>query len=318
MWKIILLSTVQCLFLSGGQVFLKFAMNSMEPFRLSAPFFRSLFANWYLLASGICMAIATLLWLYILKLFDFSVAYPMISISYIFGMLAAIFIFHETIPPLRWLGVLLIMAGVTFIARPAAAQRDVRQATAREEYMMKSQIEEASRKITTLQCNFTQVKNMALLNDKLVSEGRMYYRPAPLQLRWEYLSPYRYTFVLNNETIQMQSDSSLNTIDAKSSKFFQEIIKIMISGITADGLSDTKRFKTRYSRRDRKGLWEIHLIPVQKEMKQIFTIIILTFSAEDYTVQQIAMHEPGGDTTHIRFVDKQTNLPLEDNLFHIH
>ncbi|MDR2810418.1 MAG: EamA family transporter [Tannerellaceae bacterium] len=117
MWKIILLSTVQCLFLSGGQVFLKFAMNRMDTFRFSLLFFRNLLTNWYLLASGLCMAIATLLWLYILKHFDFSVAYPMISISYIFGTLAAIYIFHETVPPLRWVGIFLIMAGVTLIAK---------------------------------------------------------------------------------------------------------------------------------------------------------------------------------------------------------
>ncbi|MDR2118487.1 MAG: EamA family transporter [Tannerellaceae bacterium] len=117
MWKIILLSTVQCLFLSGGQVFLKFAMNRLDTFQFSRLFFRNLLTNWYLLASGLCMVIATLLWLYILKHFDFSVAYPMISISYIFGMLAAIYIFHETVPLIRWAGVCFIMIGVTLIAR---------------------------------------------------------------------------------------------------------------------------------------------------------------------------------------------------------
>jgi undecaprenyl phosphate-alpha-L-ara4N flippase subunit ArnE len=104
------------LFLSAGQVFLKFAMNSTDTFRFSWLFFRHLLTNWYLLASGLCMAMATLLWLYIIKHFDFSVAYPMISISYIFGMLAAIYIFHETVPLTRWAGVFLIMAGVTLIA----------------------------------------------------------------------------------------------------------------------------------------------------------------------------------------------------------
>jgi undecaprenyl phosphate-alpha-L-ara4N flippase subunit ArnE len=105
------------LFLSGGQVFLKFAMNRTGTFRFSWLFFRDLLTNWYLLASGLCMVVATLLWLYIIKHFDFSVAYPMISISYIFGMLAAIYIFHETVPLIRWAGVFLIMTGVILIAK---------------------------------------------------------------------------------------------------------------------------------------------------------------------------------------------------------
>lgn len=117
MWKIILLSIVQCLFLSAGQVLLKFAVNRMDAFRFSWPFFRSLLVNWYLPASGLCMTAATLLWLYILRHFDFSVAYPMTGLSYVFGMLAAVYLFHETASPARWAGVFLIMTGVTLIAR---------------------------------------------------------------------------------------------------------------------------------------------------------------------------------------------------------
>ena len=66
---------------------------------------------------GICYAAGTLLWMYILKKFPFSMAYPMISLSYVFGMLAAIFIFHESIPATRWIGVFLIMSGCVLIAR---------------------------------------------------------------------------------------------------------------------------------------------------------------------------------------------------------
>jgi undecaprenyl phosphate-alpha-L-ara4N flippase subunit ArnE len=105
------------LFLAGGQVCLKFAMARMIKFSLTWTFIANVLTNWYLLASGICMALATVLWLYLMKHFAFSVIYPMISISYIFGMLAAIYIFHETIPMTRWLGVLLIMAGIVLIAK---------------------------------------------------------------------------------------------------------------------------------------------------------------------------------------------------------
>jgi undecaprenyl phosphate-alpha-L-ara4N flippase subunit ArnE len=89
----------------------------MGKFSFTWSFFRDLTTNGWLLGSGLCMAAATFLWLYIIKYFEFSVAYPMISISYIFGMLAAIFIFHETVPIIRWIGVLLIMAGVILIAK---------------------------------------------------------------------------------------------------------------------------------------------------------------------------------------------------------
>ena len=36
---------------------------------------------------------------------------------YVFGMLAAIYIFHEQVSTVRWLGILLIMAGCYLIAK---------------------------------------------------------------------------------------------------------------------------------------------------------------------------------------------------------
>jgi undecaprenyl phosphate-alpha-L-ara4N flippase subunit ArnE len=108
---------MQCLFLSGGQVCLKFALNRMDKFSFTWAFFSHLLTNWWFLSTGICMGAATVLWMYLIKQFPFSMVYPMISISYIFGMLASIYIFHETIPVTRWIGVVLIMGGVILIAK---------------------------------------------------------------------------------------------------------------------------------------------------------------------------------------------------------
>lgn len=44
-------------------------------------------------------------------------AYPMVSLSYVFGMFAAIIFFKEDIPAIRWVGVLLILTGCTLVAR---------------------------------------------------------------------------------------------------------------------------------------------------------------------------------------------------------
>ncbi|MDR1602778.1 MAG: EamA family transporter [Tannerella sp.] len=117
MWKLILLSVTQCLFLCGGQVFLKLTVEKTGAFRFAWAFFRNLLVNWNFLASGLCMAVASCLWMYMLKRYELSVVYPMISISYVFGMLASIYIFHETVSFVRWIGVFMIMTGVVLIAR---------------------------------------------------------------------------------------------------------------------------------------------------------------------------------------------------------
>ncbi|MDL2252002.1 EamA family transporter [Odoribacter sp. OttesenSCG-928-J03] len=117
MWKIIPLAIIQSILLSGGQVLLKFALDKMGKFEMTRVFWSNLLVNWWFLGCGICYALATILWIYILKHFPFSLAYPMISLSYVFGMIAAILFFHEQVSVTRWMGVILIMGGCCLIAK---------------------------------------------------------------------------------------------------------------------------------------------------------------------------------------------------------
>lgn len=112
-----LLSLLQSLLLVTGQVCLKLALMPLPPFQWSLPYFAALVRNVPLAACGVCYGVATLLWMYIVKHFPFSMAYPLVSMSYALGMVAAVVVFHETVSPLKWAGVLLIMAGCYCIAK---------------------------------------------------------------------------------------------------------------------------------------------------------------------------------------------------------
>ncbi|MDR0872801.1 MAG: EamA family transporter [Prevotellaceae bacterium] len=115
--KVILLTILQCFLLASGQVCFKFAVEKITKFQFSWAYAVDILTNWWLLASGICLISATVLWGFILKHFEFSVAYPITAFAYVFGILAAIFIFHETVSLTRWLGVGFIIFGVILIAK---------------------------------------------------------------------------------------------------------------------------------------------------------------------------------------------------------
>ena len=115
--KVIILTIFQCFLLASGQVCFKFAVEKIEKFRWSYVYFFNLMTNYWFLASGVCLILATVLWGFILKHFAFSIAYPVTAFAYIFGMLAAVFIFHETVPITRWIGVGFIMLGVIFLVK---------------------------------------------------------------------------------------------------------------------------------------------------------------------------------------------------------
>lgn len=117
MWKLIPLSAVQAIFLCGGQVLLKLALNRMGEFSWTWKFFAAQLTNWWFLGCGIAFAVATVLWLYILRHYPFGIAYPLSCLSYLFGLFAALLVFREPVTASQWVGVLLIMAGCALIAK---------------------------------------------------------------------------------------------------------------------------------------------------------------------------------------------------------
>lgn len=117
MWRVVCLAIVQSALLAAGQVFLKYALQRMEPFGWTWQFWGKLLVNWPFAVCGLLFGASSVLWLYIVKHWPLSVAYPMISLSYVFGMLAAIVCFHEQVSLVKWAGVALIMAGCCLIAK---------------------------------------------------------------------------------------------------------------------------------------------------------------------------------------------------------
>lgn len=112
-----ILAIIQSLLLAGGQVLLKFALARMLPFAMTLEFWKSVFVNWQFAACVLCYGAGSILWFYIVKNYPFSMAYPLVSLSYVFGMIAAIVFFNESVDFMKWIGVLLIMLGCYFIAR---------------------------------------------------------------------------------------------------------------------------------------------------------------------------------------------------------
>ncbi len=108
---------MQSALLAGGQVFLKFALRKIHHFEWTKDFWVNLLLNRQFACCGVFFGASSILWMYILKHYPLSVAYPMISLSYVFGLLAAILFFHESVSAMKWLGVSFIIIGCFLIAK---------------------------------------------------------------------------------------------------------------------------------------------------------------------------------------------------------
>lgn len=176
------------------------------------------------------------------------------------------------------------------------------------------EISDVAASVKTLQCDFIQTKTLKMLDDKIVSEGKMYCSQ-PNMLRWEYVSPYIYTFILNNDVVMLKSSSRSDVIDVNRNKMFKEIACIMMNSVLGKCLMDKKSFKVSLS--DKNPYYVVTLIPMKREMKQTFTKILLYYDRECSMIVKVEMHERNGDNTLIELNHITKNSPINTSVYDI-
>lgn len=112
--KIILLILFNVILLTAGQVLWKKGLDQAGG--ISAENLLGIIFSPLILTGLALYVLATIVWFYVLSRADLSYAYPLQSLAYVLGVIAAWLIFKEVIPPTRWLGVFIIIIGVGVVS----------------------------------------------------------------------------------------------------------------------------------------------------------------------------------------------------------
>ncbi|WP_462381410.1 4-amino-4-deoxy-L-arabinose-phosphoundecaprenol flippase subunit ArnE [Pseudomonas sp. Marseille-QA0892] len=103
-----LASFLSCL----GQIAQKIAVERWRGHHRTA--WQKLRSPW-LLAGLTFLGLGLLAWLLVLQRLEVGIAYPMLSLNFVWVTLAAHWLFHEHIDARHWLGVGLIIAGIVVL-----------------------------------------------------------------------------------------------------------------------------------------------------------------------------------------------------------
>lgn len=183
-----------------------------------------------------------------------------------------------------------------------------------DEAQVKATINQAAARMKSMQCDFVQTKHLKMLNDKMVSEGKMYYQQSN-KLRWEYISPYHYTFILNQSQVSLRNARRNDVIDVNQNKIFKEIARLMMNSVVGRSLSDDKDFTSVTTANPTD--WIATLTPLRKNLKQMFKEIRLHFNKKTSMVSKVILIERNGDKTVIELKNVKTNAPVNADMFAI-
>lgn len=170
---------------------------------------------------------------------------------------------------------------------------------------MKKQILESGSRMESIVCDFVQTKTMSLLDEKMVSTGKMTY-VSPDVLAWEYSSPVNYAFRMKGSTVSLERDGALETFDVNGNKMIREIARLIMGSIAGNSISDENAFST--SVEDAGGEWIVTMVPKRKEAMKLWSSLVLHFSPERRCATGFVMNETSGDVTAIDFKNITTTF----------
>ncbi len=101
-----------------GQIFLKIAANTIGPISLKSNVLEllNLSMNIHLMLGLMSYFFSTIIWIIALSRVSLSVAYPMVSLGYVFVALAAWYLFNEPLSSMKLLALGIIIFGIILLA----------------------------------------------------------------------------------------------------------------------------------------------------------------------------------------------------------
>lgn len=209
--------------------------------------------------------------------------------------------------------IVLILILLLYLSTRGYSQK-YQKATIKEKQDIIKAIKNISEKQRSMVCDFKQEKSISLLNDSFISKGQLFYK-FPNKLKWSYIKPYVYDFIINNDKVFMHTESSNQSFDINSNQLFQEISKMMISNIDGSFVTNNDLFEISFYKNKKE--WLLILNPMSKSMKQFFNKIKVVFSKRNIEIKHITLVENTGDTTEILLYNKKINKEIDEEVFNI-
>lgn len=181
-----------------------------------------------------------------------------------------------------------------------------------EKKQLMEKISASSKNLQTLKCSFVQEKKLSYLQDVDKSSGVMYFQ-TPSSLRWEYLHPSSYYFILSQSKITVKnSDGSISTNSA-SNRPIKMLSELIIGFISGKGLEENPNFKMEYYKDANRIM--VKMYPESKEMKKMLKEVVLYLDNKTFLANEIVISENSGDTTRFIFSKTEVNTTLDNKIF---
>lgn len=160
----------------------------------------------------------------------------------------------------------------------------------------------------SMKCDFRQTRTVPLMDEAQISGGQMLYRQ-PSALKWIYTEPFSYSFTIDGDNISIDTDEGHTEIGSDASRMFKGLAGIVLGCMSGQNLKDKRLFQTTVTEQDNE--WVAVLVPQRREMKRVFSEIVMVFDPATSLLKRLTMTDQNGGSTEIEITGVSINGDYE-------
>lgn len=199
---------------------------------------------------------------------------------------------------------LLLIASSSLHAQPMKKLANVQEFDQR--------LAQQAQTVQSIESDFTQVKYLDVLDEKVTSRGKFYYKKSN-QICMEYARPMNYLIVINGAKLKIVSDGKKNVMNLSSNKMMNQMQDMLTACMVGDLSKMAPNYRLEYF--EDAQYYLVKIKPVSKAVQAYIAGIEIYLSKKDMSVHKLRLSETATNYTEYEFTNKRFNSLKDETKF---
>lgn len=168
--------------------------------------------------------------------------------------------------------------------------------------------------IQSIESDFTQVKYLDILDEKVTSKGKFSYQKSN-KICMEYAEPVDYSIVINGSQLKIVADGKKSVMSLSSNKMMNRMQDMLTACMIGDLSKMTADYQLEYFENEQYYLVKIK--PVSKAIQAYISGIDIYLDKKDMSVHKLRLSETAANYTEYEFYNKRFNALHNETKFSV-
>ncbi len=168
--------------------------------------------------------------------------------------------------------------------------------------------------IQSIESDFTQVKYLDILDEKVTSKGRFYYRKSG-KICMDYTRPISYLIVINGSRLKIVADGKKSIMSLNSNKMMNQMQDMITACMVGDLSKMSADYKLEYF--ENIPYYLVKITPVNKAIQAYVSGIEIYLDKKDMSVYKLRLSETATNYTEYEFYNKRFNTLKDETKFSV-